>query len=90
MPKAEINLSYLLQDEYSDGPSPIPSWIRAKKLIAENWHIMEQLGGNRKDTLEALNEYAAIVSLQISLLQSFGVCRNATHFTLRYSQAQAL
>lgn len=47
----------------SNDPDPLPSWIRAKKMIADNWELMEHLAGNREEKIRNVREFQGMVNL---------------------------
>lgn len=49
--------AWVWQDEVSEDPDPLPSWIRAKKMIDANWPLMEQLAGSREQKMRSVQEF---------------------------------
>ena len=60
MPKA-YRICMPEQDETAEDSDRLPSWMRAKAILNHNWHLMEELAGNRRETIKSLQQFAYVV-----------------------------
>ena len=60
-----------IQDEQSGDTDPIPSFLRAKKLLAANWDMIEEVNGSREKTLESIFRFGKMVRLLPAYIRVF-------------------
>lgn len=63
-----INAWNMIDDpDYNLDGDPLPAWMRAKRAIVSNWDAIEQLNGNRQQTIDRIGAYTE----QVNILHSY-------------------
>ena len=64
-----LNAWRMIKDpDYNLDNDPLPAWMRAKRAIVENWDAIEELNGNRQQTIDRIGAFTELVSLSSSRL----------------------
>ena len=59
-----LNAWKLIKDpDYNLDNDPLPAWMRAKRAIVENWDAIEELNGNRQQTIDRIGAFTELVSV---------------------------
>ena len=59
-----LNAWRMIKDpDYNLDDDPLPAWMRAKRAIVENWEAIEELNGDRQQTIDRIGAFTELVSL---------------------------
>jgi hypothetical protein len=58
-----LALLALKNPSLSVGNDAMPSWIKAKKSIARDWKLVEEVAGNREEIIQRISRFSLRVSL---------------------------
>ena len=58
----DVALAVMKDPDLNRDNDPLPSWMRAKRLMAKNWPTIEQFAGNREETVERIYRFSRNVS----------------------------